>query len=240
MKHLQRLPLSAEALAFLRERGEGVAGAASPRDEAVRLWGLQDNKAFREIRETLLRMASGIERCMYCEDSAASHIDHFWPKGDYPERAFDWLNYLLACSVCNSNFKRDQFPRDEEGQPLLLDPTREDPREHLELTPTTGTFAARSPKGHWSILVYGLNRKPLEKGRADAWVVLEELLVRFSYALQTGNRQRALRIEHTVKNYPFAGVLSALLRVASGPEPGQVSADCRIALQRHPEIFTWA
>src|SRR5262249_44146752 len=114
-----------------------------------------------------------------------------------------------------------------------------DPLEHLVLTPTTGTFAAKTPKGNWSIVVYGLNRLQLEKGRAGAWILLEELLVRFSHSLQTGNLQRAERIENTVRNHPFAGVLTALLSVANGPEPGQVSADCLAAIRHHPEILTW-
>jgi uncharacterized protein (TIGR02646 family) len=240
MKRLQRLPLSPEALAFLRERGEAVSRAEDSRSEAARLWSLQSNRAFREIREVLQQMASGIERCMYCEDSAATSIDHFWPKGDYPERAFDWLNYLLACSVCNSNFKRNQFPLDDLGEPQLLNPTAEDPLDHLNFTPTTGTLAAKTPKGEWSILVYGLNRTTLEIGRADAWILLEELLVRYSNALRAGNAQRAARIEHTVRNHPFAGVLASLIRIATGPEPALLDAECLAAIQHHPEILSWA
>jgi uncharacterized protein (TIGR02646 family) len=241
MKRLQRLPLSAQALAFLRERSDAVSKADNPRALAGRFWELQDNKAFREIREVLLQMASGVERCMYCEDSAASAIDHFWPRSDYPERAFDWLNYLLACSICNSNFKRDRFPLDEHGQPLLFDPTAEDPLGHLELTPTTGTLATKTPKGSWSILVYGLNRTALEIGRANTWILLEELLVRYSHALRTGKAQRAARIEHTVRNHPFAGVLTSLIRIATGPEPaGLLDADCLAAIQQHPAILSWA
>lgn len=240
MKRLQRLFLSPQSAAFLRERREAVSKAENPRAEAIRLWSLQDNRAFREIRKLLLEMASGVERCMYCEDSAATAIDHFWPKATYPERAFDWLNYLLACSVCNSNFKRDQFPLDERQEPLLLDPTAEDPLYHLELTHTTGTFVAKTPKGDWSILVYRLNRKTLEIGRTTAWILLEELLVRYSQTLQAGNTHRAARIEWTVRNHPFAGVLAALVRIANGPETAElVDVECLDAIQRHPEIFSW-
>src|SRR5436853_78831 len=112
MKRIERLPLTPGTQAFLRKRSEAVAAAADARAEARGLWGLQDNKAFREIREVLKRMAPGIERCMYCEDSHGTAIEHFWPKARYPDRAFDWLNYLIACSECNSNCKRDQFPLD--------------------------------------------------------------------------------------------------------------------------------
>ena len=89
MKRIQRLPLSVAALTFLHERSAAVAAAANARAEAGRLWGLQDNQAFREIRKTLGKMASGLERCMYCEDSEGTAIEHFRPKSTYPERAFD-------------------------------------------------------------------------------------------------------------------------------------------------------
>lgn len=94
MKRLLRLPLSPSTLALLRNRSETVAGSTHPRAEVELLWGRQGNKAFREIREVLREMASGVERCVYCEDSKGIAIDHFWPKTEYPERAFDWLNYL--------------------------------------------------------------------------------------------------------------------------------------------------
>jgi 5-methylcytosine-specific restriction endonuclease McrA len=124
MKRIQRLTLSPKAVRFLAGRSSRVAAAPDPRTEARRLWNLQANQAFREIREALGKMASGLERCMYCEDSEGTAIEHFWPKATYPERAFDWLNYLIACSQCNSNFKRDQFPLDGAGAPLLVKPER--------------------------------------------------------------------------------------------------------------------
>jgi HNH endonuclease len=79
------------------------------------------------IREHLAQMAPGIERCMYCGDNRATDIDHFEPIKELPTGTFEWLNHLLACSTCNSNCKRDRFPRDPSGDALLLDPTRDDP-----------------------------------------------------------------------------------------------------------------
>ncbi len=58
--------------------------AAKPSDaerakEVNRLWDSKDNKAFDEIKKNLRDMAPGLERCMYCEDSAGNDIEHFWP-----------------------------------------------------------------------------------------------------------------------------------------------------------------
>jgi len=86
---------------------------------------------------------------MYCAYNEASHIYHFEPRCENSPRTFVWENYLLACGVFNSNFKRDQFARDPAGAPLLLDPTHpdpaQDPRKHLLFVPGTGAY---SPKGN--------------------------------------------------------------------------------------------
>lgn len=241
MKRLHRLNLSSPTLRFLKRRASQVAGAADPRTHAAKLWSLQSNKAFREIRETLGRMASGIERCMYCEDSQGTAIEHFWPKAAYPYRAFDWLNYLIACSRCNSNFKRDQFPCDEEGVPLLINPTEEEPLDHLSFSPSTGRYEPRSLKGIPSCAVFGLNRTTLTKGRASAWTVLEQLLVRYAGFKTVGDSDRAGKIETAVRNHPFAGVFAAFLRIASGPDARLlIDNDCLQVLQLHPEIETWS
>jgi uncharacterized protein (TIGR02646 family) len=240
MKRIERLPLSPEALAFLRKRSAAVAAAADARSEAGRLWSLQDNKTFREIREILRRMAPGIERCMYCEDSQGTAIEHFWPRAGYPERSFDWLNYLIACSGCNSNHKRDQFPLDAVGQSLLVNPADEDPLDHLSFSPSTGLYQPASPKGDPSIQVFGLNRETLVRGRTNAWTVLGQLLAIYADSREKADTQKAGKIETAVREYPFAGVLAALLRIATGPDAALlVAGECLQALQRCPEVWDW-
>jgi uncharacterized protein (TIGR02646 family) len=239
MKRVRRLPLSTEALGFLSERSQAVATSADPKTEAGRLWKLKSNKAFREIRAVLETMAPGNKRCMYCEDSHGTSIDHFWPKAGYPERAFDWLNYLLACSACNSNQKRDQFPLDMMGQPLLLNPAEEDPLDHLSFSTTTGEYASLSPKGNSSIRVFGLNREVLTIGRTDAWVALQNLLILYASAKVAGDGQWAGEIEAVVRRFPFVGVFVALLRIASGPGSILMRPECLQVLQDCPEIHGW-
>ncbi|HSK80773.1 MAG TPA: HNH endonuclease [Thermoanaerobaculia bacterium] len=242
MKRIQRLPLTSPSLAFLLKRTQKVIGASDARAEAKRLWEMRDSQAFREIREVLGQMATGIERCMYCEDSEGTAIEHFWPRAVYPDRAFDWLNYLIACSRCNSNFKRDQFPLDGGGQPLLVNPTEEDPLDHLAFSPATGRYAARprSAKGDPSLEVFGINRATLSRGRLNAWTGLSQLLIGYARARRTGNDEKAERIEKTVREYPFAGVLAALLRIAVGPDADLlVDAECLEAIRDCPEIGGW-
>jgi uncharacterized protein (TIGR02646 family) len=244
MIRLHREPLSEETLSFLESRSEKVLAAGDRREEALRLWGLQDNKAFQEVRATLKSMAAGLERCMYCEDSAGTDIEHFWPKAAYPERAFSWTNYLLACSSCNSNYKREKFPLDAASVPLLIDPTAEEPGEHLALSPTTGEYRARTPKGEQSIEVFGLYRDILEKGRRNAWVWIPGMLHHYDKACTEEDWRQATEVQRTICQAPFASVFVRFIEIATGPLAATFIkanslASCLAILDKYPHIKNW-
>jgi uncharacterized protein (TIGR02646 family) len=123
-------------------------------------------------------------------DCAAVHRGYHW-------RAVDWENLLAACIDCNSfryhdeqadskagSGKGDRFPlRDPSKRatcaadepledPLLLDPTRHDPADHLEFTwrgiiRPKDVDGAPSPYGSTSIDIYGLQRTDLVPLRRD-------------------------------------------------------------------------
>lgn len=66
-------------------------------------------KAFDEIVSTLKQMCVSVEVCNYCEQNEANDIEHIYPKSLFPELAFIWRNYLLACKQCNTAYKLDAF-----------------------------------------------------------------------------------------------------------------------------------
>lgn len=102
----------------------------------------RQTKALDKIAGILESMSGPRARCMYCQDSRGTDIEHFRPKHHYPEYAFVWVNLLLACAGCN-RAKDDKFPLDEQGQPLLIDPTANDPWEHFVYVALTDEIAAR-------------------------------------------------------------------------------------------------
>jgi uncharacterized protein (TIGR02646 family) len=208
--------------------------------EARRLWEQEDTRAFAEIERTLQAMAPGHERCMYCESSEGSGIEHFWPRSTYPCLTYVWENHLWACSVCNSNHKRDAFPLDEQGAPLLINPTEEDPLAHLDLDPHTGKYVGKTRKGEESIRVYGLGRGPLVKMRRQAWDSIQIHIVAYAQDHQQGQLERADRTREALCAYPHASVLLYLLVVVGSPAGrALVRSDCIAALEAHPEIRTW-
>ena len=126
---------------------------------------------------------------------SAGDVEHFRPKAAilkdgersltfpaYYWLVYDWSNLLFSCEVCNRRFKRNRFPLENEDdrisshlehdhlhreKPLLINPTMEDPEEHI-------TFEAEVPKpkngslrGEMSIECYGLGRRELNDARMD-------------------------------------------------------------------------
>jgi uncharacterized protein (TIGR02646 family) len=169
MRRITRLPLEKRILSYLaRQQAKVDAG----NDVHKRWKNSRKTGSLKKVAALLRQMAGKRERCMYCQDSRATQIDHFWPLGLYPARAFSWENMLHACDGCN-NRKQHRFDLDAHGQPLLIDPTTIDPWDHLYFEPATGMLTARyvagveSPIGRYTTDpgVLPLNIEAITSGR---------------------------------------------------------------------------
>ncbi|MDR9753568.1 hypothetical protein RG836_19140 [Pseudomonas sp. SZMC_28357] len=237
MRRLIRPILTTNTIRSLGRVTNRILAAQNPKARAEKSWDNKPGVAFSEIRRKLEGMASGRSRCMYCEDSFGTDIDHFWPKADYPERAFLWENYLLACSFCNSNLKRKLFPIDAAGSPLLIDPTVDHPELHLGLLPTTGEYISLGVKGAESIKVFGLNdtasSRNLPLGRRQAFVCLLALLKEYD-SVHVNDPNKANEIRLAAKDFPFSAVLNWLVTTAQLPNgPSVLGADVAGLIQTH-------
>ncbi len=215
MQHFVRSELSAKTASFLARRQTTVATSVDQRSAIDRLWKLKSNAAFREILNCLKDMCGPRVRCMYCEDNEASAIDHFFPKSLYFDKCFVWGNYLYACTLCNSNFKRDKFPLDASGSALLLDPSTDDPFLHIALSFSTGLYVPLSQKGTSTVEVFGLNRESLARGRLNVILAIVYLCDALCHRLQIGDTHRARDIAATIRGLPFSSVLIEMLHVYS-------------------------
>jgi hypothetical protein len=177
------------------------------------------------LRTLLQRMAPGIERCMYCGDSFGTDIDHHEPLARNPLRTFDWLNHLLACSHCNSHHKRELFPVDQYGNPMLIDPTAEDPFDHLVLALSVGEYAPLTEKGRQTIEVCGLNRFALARARQQAYRVVVLCLREWRRALHGESPHPAAELLLAIREQPCADVCQAMLRQVQQPGAATVFAD---------------
>ena len=200
---------------------------------ARQLWtqGNVRDRVRAPLSETLRTMAPGRERCMYCGDNQGTDVDHFEPLAVNPPRAFDWLNHLLACSFCNSHQKRDVFPRDRGGAAMLIDPTVDDPFEHLLLTLTLGVYRPLTKRGEATIGVFDLNRPVLSQGRVAARKAVDFLLASWTKTCEDDRHGQAALVISLVRDQPFAEVVQSMLRQASCPgaeamftDPGVLAA----------------
>jgi uncharacterized protein (TIGR02646 family) len=178
------------ASGYLGKKAARIA-AMAPADRGQRI-GSEWDKARQTktvrccIFGLLRRMAGNRQRCMYCEDSRGTDIDHFWPKSRYPQRAFDWMNMLLICTGCQ-RAKGDRFPLDSNDRPQLIDPTAEEPWDYLFFVPATGVITARYDpatgevfaKGEATIDLLPLNDEAIADGRKRIWRDLQRAVQGF-------------------------------------------------------------
>jgi hypothetical protein len=229
MISLVRAQLPEQARDRLTERTKQIEQVESARQSEVahRLW---KNTTVRRrihpaLRETLATMAPGLERCMFCGDSQGTAIDHFEPITESPIRTFDWLNHLLSCTACNSHYKRDQFPRADDGSPMLIDPTTENPAEHIHLILAAGEYRGLTERGTATIAVLSLNRPILVQGRQNAYEVAILLLHSWHEATLAGDTATADKRRRVLWEQPNADVVAAMFRQALAPGAGDIFAD---------------
>jgi len=155
-------------------------------------------------------------KCAYCEARpghvSRPHIEHFRPKGltQFEGRMFDWDNWLLSCGICNEE-KWKHFP-EEDGRALLLNPTEEEPSDHLCFVGPL--LRGTTKRGKKTVELVELDRQSLRDRRAS-WLSLVNILLLLWSESEDTNVRRACR-EHLIwtlqEDAPFAGMTRAYLR----------------------------
>ena len=215
---VQRVPVSDRTQVLLTRWTGRVRDAGGTSKSAREQW-IKAQTPRKHVRTALESMTRGAVRCMYCDDSRGTDIDHFQPLENAPLRAFEWSNHLLACSYCNSNAKRSQYPVNGDGVCLLVDPSAEDPANHLRLLLKSGLYdpVDKSAKGEETIRVFGLNRPDLVKGRLDAFFRACSNM-RDWHGLHQDADPLADRLAQALLDSPFIDVVHAMTRLEPGVE----------------------
>ncbi len=139
MRRVKRLVLSGKVQQYLVRKS-----AQASNSDVQKEWKCAQQTAIigDDLFGVLRKMAGKRERCMYCNDSRGTDIEHFWPKAIFCEKTFRWENMLLVCAGCNRK-KGNRFPMDSDGMPLLIDPSVDEPWLFVDFVPETGELAAR-------------------------------------------------------------------------------------------------
>lgn len=194
-------------------------------------------KALKAVELALRAMASGIERCMYCEDGQGCDVEHFRPKVPTPAGTFAWANLLWICTICNRQ-KNSAF------SPAIVDPTRDDPFDHLVLSLSTGRLVARDGSARGEVTLRVMRRlaadQALTRGRANAMTKLRAFLLRYDAHRAGGDLAAANEIHRVVIEEPFSAVFASMLRASTEPGAREVlGADLVDVFSRRPEMHHW-
>ena len=249
MRKYTRPALGKRPQAYLDKKAGEIQCLPSPaakKQAVARKWkqARQTRTVGQGVFGVLRNMAGKRERCMYCEDSRGTDIDHFWPKSVYPQRTFDWPNMLLSCSGCQ-RAKGNKFPLDKAGEPELIDPTADDPWGHLYYVSETGVVTARydaqtgreSRKGLATTALLPLNDEAIACGRRRASRRLKEAVRAFLDAgmqgfARTSEADAAEGLRKAARDCPDYG-LAQWYFVADGRD----EEPFRALQANHPALF---
>lgn len=193
MRRVPRLNLDTASRIELFRRTRAVQNG----EDARSLWkGYRGTNAGRIVAARLGDMAGARSRCFYCSDSRGADIDHFIPIAVDVSRTFAWPNLIWVCPECNRK-KGMRFPLSPAGEPLLIDPTCEDPWRFLVLDTTSGWIAPRfhnygpDPRGAATLgVLETINYEATAEGRART---IERFLTAVGQAVEARDRSTALR-----------------------------------------------
>lgn len=170
MRRIIRTPLAEELATYLDEQQKELDAS---RDVEPFWKAKRRSSQMKRVAKHLSEMAGTRSRCMYCEDSRATDVEHFRPKQRFPNFAFRWSNFLWICSGCNRQ-KGEQFTEDPVMGPLLVDPTLDDPWNIFYFDSSTALLAARwiddparpHPRGKYTLEVLSvLDHEAVAEGR---------------------------------------------------------------------------
>ena len=96
---------------------------------------------WRDFRGDLCRAFSGL--CAYCEEGDRGEVDHFRPKSKFPQRVYQWSNWVFACHDCNRS-KGDKWPPNGYVDPCS---EQEHPENFFGFDTMTGEILPKSELG---------------------------------------------------------------------------------------------
>jgi len=141
MRAIQRASIPSRATSWLGRQQRAID--ADLTIDVTKFWASRRRTmSGNGILAALEKMAGFRKRCMYCGDSHACDIEHFWPKAAYRDRAFLWRNLLWICQPCNRR-KNGKFPVAPCGTALILNPVSADPWDYFVYVPETGDVMPR-------------------------------------------------------------------------------------------------
>ncbi|ORA17078.1 hypothetical protein BST16_05270 [Mycobacterium asiaticum DSM 44297] len=136
------------------------------------------------------------------------HVEHIWPKSDFPHLVVAWSNLTLICEICN-NTKLDFYSL---ASPLL-NPYEDDPDDHLIYLGHLIMPAPGSDRGLLTVKYLGLSRQPLADQRYNRIKAVLSLVDSWKRASGTAVKDALFAmIVEDASNGPYQKTVLATLR----------------------------
>ncbi len=219
MQYFNSIPLAASSLKILDDLNQQIRQESVFDDKVNKAYALWQTKTktndkrntFDDVKKSLLTPIKNRDICAYCETNEPSDIEHIFPKSHFPEKTFEWENYLYVCKTCNTKHKSDYFkvfypqgsdqavelfrtntePPTEDN--VFINQRKEDPREYFILNLESSIFdvkdglAARNfTKANYTLDLLKLNQRGY-KGRKNAVGNYKNLLANYINAKKSTN-----------------------------------------------------
>jgi hypothetical protein len=137
MLRFQPAPLTASELTTLSNLTQAaIVGRYADQVERVNTAGFWSAPKLGTARAKIEAARPRQDRCVYCEDSVGSEIDHLQPKTLHPWLTFCWENLIPACSVCGNASHKG-------AKDAICDPAH--PGQWVEISRTRWEISDRSP-----------------------------------------------------------------------------------------------
>ncbi|MFR4486071.1 MAG: hypothetical protein ACLT78_00985 [Escherichia coli] len=131
-------------------------------------------------------------QCAYCGtklyEPLMADVDRFFPKSKYT----DFQDAVIVVGM--SMIKKDQFPLDENGKPLLLNPLNESFSEHIKQN-KNGYLEGLTERGHATIDILQLNRPSLIEQR-----ILDVIDMQYSDDRTLSERDVYMTFQNSMQN----------------------------------------
>jgi uncharacterized protein (TIGR02646 family) len=152
----------------------------------------------KEIKNPLFESSHG--KCAYCEcsviESSYLEVEHYKPKSLYPEKVFDWENFLPACSHCNKIKGTHDTGIKSIINPYIIDPDDAFLFKRIQVKPKEGEYFEAAER---TIDVCRLNDPRLINARAKILPKLEIASMALEVAIKNYNETSIAEKKQSLK-----------------------------------------
>lgn len=202
------------------DRGPEPRGIKRYRDEYTQRWveyyeeeigSKPTDSHWNKFNKNLGKVFSFL--CGYCEKDCKGEVDHFRPKSRFPQKVYEWSNWVFSCHDCN-NIKHGKWPNCGYIDPCARTQSFR-PEQFFEFDVKTGEI---KPKARLTNRQWQKARTMIDDLKLNAFHHLKSRLIRLSLVSEVLKGENEDDPEHedfvqrvSARGCQFSSITRALL-----------------------------